>query len=146
MDQNTDLMLTIPVGLLRLPNIVVKETRVDKDNGVILLVESIEKGTHCHQCGKKVDAFHGHGKEIVLRHLPLSGNETFIRIEPKKYHCRDCDTVTTQRLSWYPQRCSHTNAYEDHILLQLINSTVSDVSIKEQFGYEAVMGIIDRRI
>ncbi len=146
MDQNTDPMLSIPVGLLKLPNIVIKETLVDKDNRVIVLVESIEEGTRCHLCGKEVDAFHGHGEEIVLRHLPLSGNKLFIRIEPKKYHCKDCDAVTTQRLSWYAQRCSHTNAYEDHILLQLVNSTVSDVCIKEQLGYEAVMGIIDRRI
>jgi len=146
MDQNTDQILSLPVGLLRLPDIVLKETLVDKDNRVILWVESIEEGTLCHRCGKEVDAFHGHGEEIVLRHLPLSGNEMFIRMEPKKYHCRDCDAVTTQRLSWYPPRCSHTKAYEDHILLQLINGTVSDVCIKEQFGYEEVMGIIDRRI
>ena len=146
MNQNRDQMLNIPVELLKFSNIVVKETLVDKESRIILLVESIEEGTPCHQCGKEVDAFHGHGEEIVLRHLPLFGNETFIRIEPKRYHCKDCDAVTTQRLSWYLQRCLHTNAYEDHILLQLINSTVSDVCIKEQFGYEAVMGIIDRRI
>ncbi len=41
MDQNTDQMLSIPVGLLRLPNIVIKETLVDKDNRVILLVETM---------------------------------------------------------------------------------------------------------
>jgi transposase len=145
-DQNTAPMLTIPVGLLKLPDIVVKETLVDKENRVIVVVESTEKGTCCQRCGKEVDRFHGHGDEIELRHLPLWGNEMYIRIAPKRYYCRDCDTVTTQRLSWYQQRCSYTNAYEDHILLQLINSTVSDVCIKEQFGYEAVMGIIDRRL
>ena len=119
---------------------------VDKDNRIILSVESIDKGTCCHQCGEEVDAFHGHGEEVVLRHLPLSGHEMFIRIEPKKYRCGHCNTITTQRLSWYSQRCSYTNAYEDHILLQLVNSTVSDVSIREQFGYEKVIGIIDRRM
>ena len=72
-NQNRDQMLNIPVELLKLPNIVIKEMLVDKENRVILLVESIEEGTLCHQCGKEVDAFHGHGEEIVLRHLPLSG-------------------------------------------------------------------------
>jgi transposase len=146
MDQSRGQMLSIPVELLRLPNIVIKETLVDKGNHVILLVESIEEGTSCHQCGREIDVFHGHGEEIVLRHLPLFGNETFIRIEPQRYHCGNCDAVTTQKLSWYPPRCSHTHAYEDYILLQLINSTVSDVAIKEHVGYEEVMGIIDRRI
>lgn len=145
-NQNRDQVLNLPVELLKLPNIIIKEMLVDKENRIILLVESLEEGTSCYKCGREVEAFHGHGEEIVLRHLPLSGNETFIRIEPKRYHCETCGAVTTQRLSWYPPRCSHTNAYEDHILLQLINSTVSDVCMKEQFGYEAVMGIIERRL
>ncbi len=37
-------------------------------------------------------------------------------------------------------------AFEKHILLSCVNSTVSDVSIKEHLGYEAVRGIIDRYI
>jgi transposase len=36
--------------------------------------------------------------------------------------------------------------YEDHILLQLINSTISDVSMKEHIGYDVVKGILERRI
>lgn len=36
--------------------------------------------------------------------------------------------------------------YEAHILLKLVNSTVQDVCIKEDIGYEAVMGILDRPI
>src|SRR6266704_1152865 len=32
------------------------------------------------------------------------------------------------------------------VLLSLINSTVQDVSMKEDIGYEAIMGIIDRHI
>jgi len=36
--------------------------------------------------------------------------------------------------------------YEKQILLSLVNSTVQDTSIKEDIGYEAIMGIIDRSI
>ncbi len=145
-DGNTGQTLNLPVELLKLPDIVLKEMRIDKENRIIVWVESMEEGTRCHRCGKEVNAFHGCGEEVVLRHLPICGNETYIRIAPKRYRCKDCDAVTTQKLSWYPLRCSHTNAYEDHILLQLIDSTVSDVSIKEQLGYEEVNGIIDRRM
>jgi hypothetical protein len=31
-------------------------------------------------------------------------------------------------------------------LLSVVNSTVQDISIKEDIGYEAIMGIIDRYI
>jgi hypothetical protein len=39
-----------------------------------------------------------------------------------------------------------TNAYEDHILLSLINSTIRDVSIREGIGYDVIEGILDRNI
>ena len=58
----------------------------------------------------------------------------------------DGNPTTTQKLPWYNQRSPHTKAYEDYVLLQIVNSTVEDTSIKEGLGYEAVMGIIHRYI
>jgi transposase len=49
-------------------------------------------------------------------------------------------------LDWYELRHSGTNAYEDHILLSLINSTIRDVSIREGIGYDVIEGILDRNI
>jgi transposase len=49
-------------------------------------------------------------------------------------------------LEWYEPRSLHTRAYEAYILLNLVNSTVLDVSVKEGIGYEAVMGMIDRYV
>ncbi len=37
-------------------------------------------------------------------------------------------------------------AYDDHLLLQLVNSTVEDVSIKEGVAYDCVLGVLERRI
>jgi len=37
-------------------------------------------------------------------------------------------------------------AYDDHLLLQLVNSTVEDVSIKEGIAYDCVLGVLERRI
>ena len=76
------------------------------------------------------------------------GRKTFIRICPTRYECPHCDDnpTTTQKLPWYNQRSPHTKAYEDYVLLQIVNSTVEDTIIKEGLGYEAVMGIIHRHI
>ena len=49
-------------------------------------------------------------------------------------------------MDWYNQRCSVTKAYEDHILKQLINNTIYDVSQKENIGYDTVEDIVGRRI
>jgi hypothetical protein len=39
-----------------------------------------------------------------------------------------------------------TSAYEEQLLLILVNSTIQDVCLKEEVGYEAIMGVIDRYI
>ena len=39
-----------------------------------------------------------------------------------------------------------TRAYEEHLLKALIHSTVEDVSQKEGIGYDAVMGVLERRV
>ncbi len=71
-----------------------------------------------------------------------------MRLRPKRYQCLPChgNPTTTQQLSWSTPRSSFTKAYEKQRLLSLVNSTVQDVSIKEDIGYEAIMGIIDRHI
>ncbi len=36
--------------------------------------------------------------------------------------------------------------YEDHLLVQLIHSTIEDVRIKEGLSYDSVLGVLERRI
>src|SRR3979490_2171325 len=71
-----------------------------------------------------------------------------MHLRPKRYQCLHCDgnSTTTQTLAWYTPRSSFTKSYEKQILLSMVNSTVQDTSIKEDIGYEAIMGIIDRSI
>ena len=117
-------------------------------NEIIITVTSTVEGTLCHRCGKKITTAYGGGREITLRHLPILGKPTYIRIKPKRYQCPYCGDhpSSTQKVSWYDARSPHTKAYETQVLLNLVNSTVVDVSIKEGLGYEAVQGIIDRRV
>jgi transposase len=54
--------------------------------------------------------------------------------------------MTTQRLAWYQTKSPHTQAYDHHLMLQLIGGTVEDVSRTEKVGYAAVEGAIKRCI
>ena len=68
-------------------------------------------------------------------------------LRPKQYKCTHCDDkITTQTLDWYETKSPHTKAYDHHLMLQLIGSTVEDVSRKEDIGYDAVEGTIERCI
>jgi transposase len=131
---------------LDIPDVTIEHVRTNQGGRMEITVKRTIEGTTCRQCGKMTTQFYGEDREIRLRHLPILGQQTYICLRPKRYECPDCDgnPTTTQKLDWYTPRGSFTRAYEQQILLSLVNSTVHEVSLKEEIGYEAVMGVIDR--
>ncbi|MCP4356903.1 MAG: ISL3 family transposase, partial [Chloroflexi bacterium] len=133
-------------------NVRVEKVEINRNGAYVITVSSTEHGTDCHRCGRSLRKCCGRGRAVVLRHLPILGRKTYLRIFPVRYECPHCKgkkgkpVTSTQRLSWYDPATGQTKAYEEHVLLALVNSTVADTSIKEDVGYEAIMGIIDRRI
>lgn len=137
--------LSIPLDL---PDVRVVDIKINKNGDYIITVESTVDHTHCHQCHRKISKPKGHDRAITLRHLPILGHAVYIRLRPKRFECPYCSNKprTTQQLSWYKPKSPHTKVYEEQVLLQMVNSTVQDVAIKEKLGYEAVVGIIDRHL
>lgn len=133
--------------LLDIPDVKVLAVELIGDE-VHIRVESTQTGTRCHNCGRQLTKPCGHGHERVVRHLPIFGRRTFIRIRPVRFECPHCqgNPTTTQQVSWCDPRSPHTRAYDEHLLLQLRNSTAADVELKEGVGYEATMGVLKRRI
>ena len=133
---------------LDIEDVTIDKVEFKETGEIIIAVTSTVEGTYCHRCGQKITDSYGHDREITLRHLSILGRPTYIQIRPKRYRCCSCSDhpTTTQKSSWYDTRSPHTKAYETHVLLNLVNSTVEDVRMKEGLGYEAVMGIIDRHV
>ena len=133
---------------LDISDIDIKKVKMNKKGHIIITVVSTVEGTRCYKCGREIIKPYGHGKMIRLRHLSILGMKTYIHIRPARYQCTHCTgkPVTTQTLNWYDQRSPHTKAYEGHVMLEMVNSTVEDVSVKEDLGYKAVVGIICRHI
>ncbi len=134
--------VTIPLDL---PEVEVVEVKPNREGDLIIVLRSTRQGTHCRVCGKWIDKPWGHDKEITLRHLPILGKRTFIVLQPPRFQCRGCpgSPTTTQQLPWYERKRRITGAFEEYILLALVNSTVADVSRKEGIGYDAVRGIVE---
>ena len=135
------------INLLGIDNIeIINIEQIDDE--IFIYVSSTEEHTNCHQCGKITNCSHGSAPEIKLRHLPIFKLKTYIIIKPKRYLCDDHSnkTTTTQKLSWYRERSTATYDYENHILLSMINSTIQDVSCKEEIGYAVIENIIDKNI
>lgn len=139
------MMTTIEIPL-DIPDVTIEHIELDVQGDSIITVRSTLKGTICRKCGRRITKGHGHDNAITLRHLSILGRKTSIRLCPARYTCLRCkgQPTTTQTLPWYVPRSPHTTAYNEHLLCELINSTVEDVSLKEDVGYKAVVGVIDR--
>src|SRR5262249_2372659 len=79
---------------------------------------------------------------------PSFGRVVYLRIRPKRFCCPFCDghPTTTQQLDWYDPNALHTKAYERHLIVQLVNSTIADLEAKEDVTYAALLGILDRSL
>jgi transposase len=138
-------LISIPLDI---PDVRVLQTELTKDGELILTVESTLTTTTCRRCGRTITERHGLDEPRRLRHLPILGRVVYLRIRPKRFQCPWCDghPTTTQQLDWYDPNALHTKAYERHLVLQLVNSTIADVEAKEDVTYAALLGILDRWI
>lgn len=137
--------ITIPLGI---PDVRVLHTTLSERGEIIITIESTKAGTSCRKCGKWITKLHGRDEWVTIRHLPAFGRPSYLRYRPKRYQCRECEgqPTTTQNLEWHDTNSPHSFAYDNHILLLLVNSTVEDVSRKESLSYESVAGALERRI
>ncbi len=137
--------VTIPLGI---PDVRVLRSEIDQRGALIITIVSIKTGTRCRKCDRWITKSHGQDDWVSIRHLPVFGRATYLRFRPKRYQCQHCEgqPTTTQSLEWYDPSSAHTVAYDDHVLLQLVNSTVEDVRVKERLSYDSVLGVLERRI
>ncbi len=137
--------VTVPLDI---PDVRVLQTEINKAGELIITIESTKEGTICRQCGREIKKRHGYDEWMIIRHLPVFGRPSYLRYRPRRYQCLECEghPTTTQRLDWRESNSPHSMAYDNHLLLQLVNSTVEDVSIKEGVAYDCVLGVLERRI
>jgi transposase len=137
--------ISIPLDI---PDVRVLQTDLTNAGEFILTVESTLTSTTCRRCGRTITEQHGTDQPRLLRHLPILGRPVYLRIRPKRFRCPFCDDhpTTTQQLDWYEPTALHTKAYERHLIVQLIGSTLTDVGEKEDVSYDALLGILDRWI
>ena len=141
----TKAQITIP---LNIPDVRVLHTAMNERGEIVITIESTKIGTKCRKCGKLVKKLHGRDEWVQVRHLPAIGRPTYLRYRPHRYQCQDCEghPTTTQALDWHDPNSPQSFAYDNHLLLQVVNSTIEDVSLKEGISYERVVGVLGRRI
>jgi len=135
--------VTIP---LEIPEVRVLKSEINSAGELIITIESTQETAVCQRCGRAIRKMHGYDDWVKVRYLSVFGHPTYLRYRPKRYSCDQCDghPTTSQRLDWHEPNSPNTFRYEQHILMQLVNTTVEDVAIKESLSYDSVLGILER--
>jgi transposase len=133
---------------LDIPDVEILKIGKNTTEDLIITVRSTKCSTPCHKCGREATKSNGYGETIMLRHLPILGQQVYIRIKLSRYECEYCDDkpTTTEQTSWFNRRSKFTKAYEEYLMRSLINSTLLDVAQKERVSYDDVKGVLDRQI
>lgn len=137
--------LSIPFDI---PDVMILKSEITSNEQLHIYIRSKLETAICGLCKNVIGCSEGYGDEIKLRHLSVLNKETYVIYRPKIGKCKQCLTQpkTTQVVSWHKQRSPHTQAYDEYLLKQLINSTIEDVSEKENIGYDAVVGALNRQV
>ena len=133
---------------LDIESLEVLNQSIDNKGNIIINVVSKNTNSTCHKCGKPETKRDGTAPVRLIRHLSLFDTPVYLQITPVRYSCEYCDDhpTTTEQYDWCDRNASTTKGLEDYLMRCLINSTVEDVSKKEDIGYKAVHGVLDRQI
>jgi transposase len=134
-------------ALLNIPGVRVMNSEVN-EREISIQLEFASNYSICHKCGQPATEFHAQGETLRLRHLPIFNRPVYLYLHTKRYRCLACDDhpTTTQRGDWYDTGAHCTKAFADFLLLELVNSTTSDVERKHAVSYDVVRGLLERYV
>lgn len=138
---------TISISL-DIPEVRVLGTELTSTGEYVITIESMRSSVACAHCGQRLAKVHALDEWVSVRHLAILGHPSYLRYRPRRFRCPDCpgQPTTTEQFSWHSPHSPNTLAYENHVLVQLTQATVEDVSQKEDLAYDRVLGILERRI
>jgi len=132
--------------LLNLPGTKVTNYEII-GNKILIDVESTFDEVKCRKCDGSTKS-KGYAEVREIRHLPMNGYECYLRIKSKRGICEKCDDTptTNQRLEWHDYKSRYTKAYLDYLMLSLVNSTLADVSIKENISADTIGRVLNKKV
>ena len=137
--------LHFPLGIESLT--VISQT-VDNKGAYIIEVVSNNDHSTCHKCGKPATKRDGYCKYREIQHLSVFDTPVYLRIRPVRYKCEHCDEnpTTTEQFDWCKRNATTTNALDDFLMLNLIHSTLEDVSKKYKISIKTLRTILSSKV
>jgi transposase len=130
--------------LLGLKKLNVTGTKIDSDEQITLVVESVEEVGICSECGQLSLQVHGLCDEQIIRDLPFGERRCYLSYRARRFRCDECSHTYVERVNWKRAEVSYTLRYEKHIYERSRKEPISQIAEDEGISEEAVQAIFER--
>jgi transposase len=130
--------------LLGLKKLNVTGTKIESDEQITLVVESVEEVGICPECGQLSLQVHGICEEQVIRDLPFGERRCYLSYRARRFRCDECVHTFVERVVWKRAEVSYTLRYEKHIYERSRKEPISQIAEDEGISEEAVQAILER--
>ena len=107
-----------------------------------LQLQFTNEGINCPHCEKYLDVVH-QIRHILVRDLSICGMEVYLKVDRRRFYCRQCQKYTTEQVTWLDPKQLVTNRYKEYIYTRVKDLTVEQVSRSESLGSKQVQKIFN---
>jgi transposase len=115
--------------LLNLSGVKVISHRQHQGIGIILQIESIDKESICHRCGKKSQRLHQNHRYVV-KDLSWGEQQVFFEINRRQFKCSKCKKPFSEEIDFVSRRRTYTKRLAQRIIQEVLDSEINSVARK----------------
>jgi len=133
-------MKRLMTKLLNLPGVIVEDS-LETEAAIILSVRAKNQTAVCPRCGQVSRRLHQNKRHLV-KDLPISNREVFIRVNRRQFKCEYCQKPFSERLDFVENKKSFTKRYARKITEQVIHSDINNVAKNNKLTTEQVESMV----
>jgi transposase len=126
--------------LLNLPGIIVEDGK-EIEETLILSIEVSRKTAVCPRCGQSSHHLH-ENKRYLVRDLPMSNRQVILRVNRRRFKCKNCRKPFSEILDFVGEKKSFTHRYAESITKQVIHSDINNVAKNNGLTIEEVEAML----
>jgi len=113
-------------NILNLPGVIVEDYKQTTET-LILVVKSQTTTAKCPLCGQSSNHLHQNYRYLV-RDLPMGDREVILRVNRRRFKCKNCRKPFNERLEFLEKKKNFTNRYAQSITEQVVHTDIKNVA------------------
>jgi transposase len=113
---------------------------------IILTVKRRRKTADCPRCGKRTKYLHQYGQWQKVKHLKLGSKQIYLRLKKRRFVCRKCHLVFTERMWLVGPYQRKTTALDNQIVLDLADLSFKAVYKRTRVSYHSQAKVLKERV